>query len=155
MSPPILPNSLIKIFRMLAVISNHRHQETINFGTFRRNQVGATKRSTLGALTTFSSMSPSGQSRRFDARPATSRFLPSTDINRPARLVRFVPHADSCTALDAADTSQLCHGLSAEEYFEPDYFLLITFQSPTKTKLVASPANANVANMLPFIDTRG
>src|ERR1700736_5107331 len=34
-----------------------------------------------------------GQSRRFDPRPATSDQPQSTDINRPARLVRFVPTA--------------------------------------------------------------
>src|SRR6266568_2531229 len=35
-----------------------------------------------------------GQSRRFDAQPATSGPLRSTDINRPAELVRFAPEAD-------------------------------------------------------------
>jgi hypothetical protein len=35
-----------------------------------------------------------GQSRRFDPPPATSGLSRSTDINRPAQLVRFVPTAD-------------------------------------------------------------
>ena len=34
-------------------------------------------------------MSLMGQTRRLDGRPATSGLLPSTDIKRPARLVRF------------------------------------------------------------------
>ena len=37
------------------------------------------------------SMSALGQSRRFDPLPATSGLPRSTDIVRPARLVRFVP----------------------------------------------------------------
>jgi hypothetical protein len=32
-----------------------------------------------------------GQSRHFDRVPVTSGLPRSTDINRPARLVRFVP----------------------------------------------------------------
>jgi hypothetical protein len=35
-----------------------------------------------------------GQSRRFDVRPVTSGPPQSTDIVRPARLVRFVPNPD-------------------------------------------------------------
>jgi hypothetical protein len=35
-----------------------------------------------------------GQSRRFDRLPDTSGLHRSTDINRPARLVRFVPKAE-------------------------------------------------------------
>jgi hypothetical protein len=35
-----------------------------------------------------------GQSRRFDHRPATSGLPRSTDIARPAGLVRFVPGSD-------------------------------------------------------------
>jgi hypothetical protein len=36
-------------------------------------------------------MSASGKSRRFDPLPATSGLPRSTDVIRPARLVRFVP----------------------------------------------------------------
>jgi hypothetical protein len=36
----------------------------------------------------------SGQSRRFDSQPATSGLPRSTDIARPAGLVRFVPVTD-------------------------------------------------------------
>jgi hypothetical protein len=43
-------------------------------------------------------MTTSGQSRRFDAPPTTSGLPQSTDIGRLARLVRFVPARDSCTA---------------------------------------------------------
>jgi hypothetical protein len=39
-------------------------------------------------------MSELGQSRRFDAPPTTSGQPQSTDIGRPARLVRFVPITD-------------------------------------------------------------
>jgi hypothetical protein len=39
-------------------------------------------------------MSELGQSRRFDAPPATSGLPQSTDTGRPARLVRFVPKPD-------------------------------------------------------------
>jgi len=33
-----------------------------------------------------------GHSRRFDHLPATSDLPRTTDINRPARMVRFVPY---------------------------------------------------------------
>lgn len=39
-------------------------------------------------------VSGTGQSRQFDAPPATSGLPQSTDIARPARLVRFVPKGD-------------------------------------------------------------
>ena len=55
MSPPMLPKSLIEIIGMLAVISNHRHQEKINFGTFRCNQAEHVR-----SVDDFCSMSPSG-----------------------------------------------------------------------------------------------
>jgi hypothetical protein len=42
-------------------------------------------------------MSPSGHSRRFCGRPSASGLPRSTDITRPARLVRFVPIADLTT----------------------------------------------------------
>src|ERR1700738_3872204 len=43
--------------------------------------------------------SPMGQKRRFDPQPLTSGLPQSTDIARPARLVRFVPQADPTTRL--------------------------------------------------------
>jgi hypothetical protein len=39
-------------------------------------------------------MSETGQTRRFDGRPATSGLPRTTDFVRPAGLVRFVPFAD-------------------------------------------------------------
>jgi hypothetical protein len=39
-----------------------------------------------------------GQKRRFDPLPIISGLPRLTDINRPARLVRFVPTRDSCAA---------------------------------------------------------
>src|SRR5258705_13202101 len=39
-------------------------------------------------------------SRQFVCLPVTSGLPRSTDIIRPARLVRFVPMADSCTAVN-------------------------------------------------------
>src|ERR1700694_3279739 len=41
------------------------------------------------------SISEMGQSRRFDPQPITSGLPRSTDILRPAQLVRFVPGRDS------------------------------------------------------------
>ena len=43
-------------------------------------------------------MSAMGQTHRFDPLPATSGLPRSTDINRPAQLVRLVPIPDSCAA---------------------------------------------------------
>ncbi len=40
-------------------------------------------------------MSASGHSRRFDPLPVTSGLPRTTDINRPASLVRFVPTGDT------------------------------------------------------------
>jgi hypothetical protein len=42
-------------------------------------------------------MSQLGHPRRLNGAPITSGPLPSTDIARPARLVRVVPLPDSCT----------------------------------------------------------
>jgi len=42
-----------------------------------------------------------GQSRRFSGRPATSGLPRTTDVIRPARLVRLVPKADSSTAANS------------------------------------------------------
>src|SRR5260221_2869651 len=43
-----------------------------------------------------------GQKRRFDPMPATSGLPRTTDVIRPARLVRFVPGAETFTALRKA-----------------------------------------------------
>jgi hypothetical protein len=43
-------------------------------------------------------MSELGQKRRSDHRPVTSGLPQSTDIVRPARLVRFVPQADNASS---------------------------------------------------------
>ena len=45
-------------------------------------------------------MSQMGHSRRFDGLPTISGFPPETDINRPTRLVRFVPTPDMISLLD-------------------------------------------------------
>src|SRR6266702_4513827 len=54
--------------------------------TIFRASVPSRRCSKMGRTT-----SESGQSRRFDAPPASSGLPQSTDIARPARLVRFVP----------------------------------------------------------------
>jgi hypothetical protein len=45
-------------------------------------------------------MAASDQKRRFDLLPATSSLPRTTDINRPARLVRFVPTTDIAVSFD-------------------------------------------------------
>src|SRR5206468_5979278 len=45
-------------------------------------------------------MSALGQSRRFDPLPVTSGLPRTTDINRPAPLVRFVPTAEVTALFD-------------------------------------------------------
>jgi hypothetical protein len=52
----------------------------------------------LVAFRTFAFLHSQGQSRHFERPTITSGLPPQTDINRPARLVRFVPHSDSCSA---------------------------------------------------------
>src|ERR1700687_5028268 len=41
-----------------------------------------------------------GQKRRFDAPPTTSGLPPSTDIIRPAQLVRLVPNSEVVASFD-------------------------------------------------------
>ena len=56
-------------------------------------------------------MSASGQSRQFDGGPATSGPLRSTDINRPAELVRFVPISEVNDSFDhLVGKRQRCRG---------------------------------------------
>src|SRR6266478_9520192 len=49
--------------------------------------------------------SAQGQSRRFNPLPVTSGLPRTTDINRPAPLVRFVPEADQGCPFNTADLS--------------------------------------------------
>jgi hypothetical protein len=51
-------------------------------------------------------MSQMGQSRRLDPLPVTSGLPRTTDINRPAPLVRFVPLTDSCAAANSISYRQ-------------------------------------------------
>jgi hypothetical protein len=60
---------------------------------------------------------PTRQKRRFDRRPITSGLPQSTDIARPARLVRLVPKPDLCTDGDLGLTTR------SEAALEPPRFI--------------------------------
>jgi hypothetical protein len=53
-------------------------------------------------------MTVMGQSRRFGHRPGTSGLHRTTDIVRPARLVRFVPTGDIVLLSDVLASFGLC-----------------------------------------------
>jgi hypothetical protein len=69
-------------------------------------------------------MSGLGPSRRFDGRPVTSGLPLSTDIARPARLVRLVPLSAVCTAANGIDALTTDH----------DPVKLFRWNKPTKQR---------------------
>jgi hypothetical protein len=63
------------------------------------HSIGRARYCRRGGRVTACQMSHMGQKRRFDPLPATSGLARSTDINRPAQLVRSVPTPEVVTRL--------------------------------------------------------
>ena len=72
-------------------------------------------------------MSLVGQKRRFDAPPTASGLPQSTDIIRPAQLVRLVPLGDSCTAINNIFTRSTHPPAQAEFFGQAINQLLVPF----------------------------